>query len=355
MFPVSIGSVASAAAKAHRARPVALLLVASVALVFAGSLVTVAGATTGPGFLLTPPKHRLPARVLAVYTGRYVSSSVAERSGIVSSELSIGLAANGYAAGGISIYSYDSQGMPQTFAGTLYDFRLLGNSVEADIVSSDGTTVLGHVIVQHSLSSRTLVGTLQPPAQTEAFPITYRYVGSESALPGQAYAGGGPSPARATATPSASSKPHSGWGSPASTLGRYRLVVSTPVATAAAPAGIFSVAVAAANRLVAGAQTPTGGELTLFMRTVKKTEPPVPSGILSLTAPVGSYVLYLTNLQSAGLTRTANVHGGAFLGPVLGTLKGTSGGAATLTADVTARGVGAFSVRFVRFSSSPTP
>jgi hypothetical protein len=295
--------------------------------------------------------------VLVAYAGRYVSSSVAPSSRIVSSELEIGTAANGYAAGGISIYGYDPQGMLQTFAGTLYDFRPLGNSVEADIVSADGKTVLGHVILQHSVSSRSLVGTLQPPGATKPFAITYRYVGPEAQLSGQAYAQTGRSAGAAAPKPSASAKPQSGWGAPASALGRYRLVVSTPVAAGPppAPAGIFSVAVAAANRLAAGAQTPTGGELTLFMRTVKKSEPPVPSGILSLNTSAGNYVLYLTNLQSDGLTRTATVHGGSFLGPTTGTLKGTSGGTGTLTADVTARSIGMFSVRLVRFSGSPTP
>jgi hypothetical protein len=351
-----MGSVASTAAKMRKGRRVALPLVATVVLAFGGLLAAVAGATTGPGFLLKPPKHRIPLSVLTAYTGRYVSSSVAQGSGIVSSELYIGRAQSGYAAGGISIYGYDPQGMLQTFAGTLYDFRLVGKSVEADIVSSDGTTVLGHVIIRHEGSSRNLVGTLQPPTGTGLFAVTYRYAASEVPLPGQAYAPAGTSSAAAsTPKPGASSKPQLGWGAPASFLGRYRLIVSTPVAQPPAPAGIFSVAVAAADRLAAGAQTPSAGELTLFMRTVKKTEPPVPSGILSLVTPVGSYVLYLTDLQSAGLMRIATVHGGAFVGPATGMLRGTSGGTGTLTADVTARGIGTFSARFVRFSLSPNP
>jgi hypothetical protein len=43
------------------------------------------------------------------------------------------------------------------------------------------------------------------------------------------------------------------------------------------------------------------------------------------------------------------------VGPATGTVRGTSGGTGTLTADVTARGIGTFSVRFVRFSPSPNP
>jgi hypothetical protein len=350
-----MGGVASAAAKTRRTRQVALLLSAGVVAALAASLVAVAGATTGPGFLLKPPKHRIPMKALAGYTGRYVSSSVSQGSNIVSSQLYIGVAQSGYAAGGVSIYGYDPRGMLQTFAGTLYDFRLVGDSVEADIVSSDGTTVLGHVTVRHAGSSRNLVGTIQPPAGTGVFAISYRFTAAEVRLPGQAYAPASGSQATGTTTSGASSKPQAGWGPPASFLGRYRLIVSTPVAQPPASAGIFSVAVAAANRLVAGAQTPSGGQLTLFMRTVKKTQPPEPSGILSLATPAGSYVLYLTDLESSGVSRSATVHGGAFLGPKVGALKGTSGGSATLTADVAARGIGTFSVRFVRFSSSPKP
>jgi hypothetical protein len=337
-----------------RRRHLRVLLLTSLALTFAGSLGAVAEATTGPGYLLNPPKYRIPLSVLNAYTGRYVSSSIAQGSGIVSSELYVGVAESGYAAGGVSIYSYDHQGMLQTFAGTLYNFCLDGKSVEADIVSTDGTTVLGHVIVRHNGSSRNVVGTLQPPTGGR-FAITYRYAASEGPLPGQAYAPVAfPAAAGHAPKPGMSSK-RAGWGPTASFLGRYRLTVGTPVAQAPPQAGIFSLAVRAADRLVAGAQTPTGGELTLFMRPVKKTEPPVPSGILSVDTPVGSYVLYLTNLRSDGPMRGGTVHGGAFLGPTIGSLTGTSGGRGTLTATVTARGIGTFSVRFVRFSSTPAP
>lgn len=349
-----MGAMASASPHVRTARSLALLLLAGAVLAFAGSLAAIAGATTGPGYLLKPPKYRIPLKVLSPYTGRYVSTSVAQASGIVSSELYIGVAGSGYGAGGISIYGYGTQGMPQTFAGTLYDFRQAGKSVEADIVNADGTSVLGHVIFRHAGSSRNLVGTLQSPTVSGVFPIAYRYTSSEGPLSGRAYAPAGSS-AAGSSLPSVSAKPQPGWGAAASSLGRYRLIVSTPITQPPAPAWIFASAVAAADRLAAGAQTPTGGELTLFMRTVKKTEPPVPSGILSLTTSAGSYVLYLTNLESAGLGRTATVHGGSFLGPVVGMLKGTSSGSATLTSDVTARGIGVFSVRLVRFSASPTP
>jgi hypothetical protein len=338
-------------------RPRALLLV-SLVLALAGAFTAVAVATTGPGYLLNPPKYRIRLGVLRAYTGRYASSSVASGSGIVSSELYIGVAESGYAAGGVSIYSYDSRGMLQAFAGTVYNFRLVGNQVEADIVSTDGTTVLGHVLVRHAGSSRNLVGTLEPPTGGR-FAIAYRYAASEGPLPGQAYAPvplpSGSGVRSGSAKKPAAAPPRPGWGSPGSFLGRYRLTAASPVSQSAPEDGIFSVALGSAEQLLAAARTPTGGELTLFMRTVKKTQPPVPSGILSVVSPTGTSVVYLTHLKSAGPTRTATINGGSFLGPSIGTLKATVSAASVLTASVSAQAIRAVNIRLVRFSRSPEP
>jgi hypothetical protein len=81
----------------------------------------------------------------------------------------------------------------------------------------------------------------------------------------------------------------------------------------------------------------------------------VPSGILSLTTPAGSSVLYLTKLKSASSSRTATVNGGSFLGVPIGSLTGRSAGAGALTATIRAQGLGTLSVRFVRYSSKPRP
>jgi hypothetical protein len=121
------------------------------------------------------------------------------------------------------------------------------------------------------------------------------------------------------------------------------------------PAGIFAPAINAANRLLAVAQTPSHGQLTLFMRTVKKTEPPVPSGILSFVSPAGGDVLYLTDLSTSGSRRQAAVHGGSFLGPSVGALTGEKPRSGQIDATVSARQLGTLSARFVRFSTSPEP
>jgi hypothetical protein len=335
------------------------VLVVSVVLVLAGSLAMAAEATTGPGYSLKPPRYLLPLSVLKAYTGRYASTSVAPGSEISSSELYIGVAETGYAAGGISTYTYDAHGMLESFAGTLYDFRAVGSGVEADIVSSDGTTVLGHVLVRHAGSSRNLVGTLAPPTGGE-FAIRYSYAASEGPLPGQAYAPVAPSPRRSTQSPSAAKPggaiaPRPGWGPPATFLGRYRLASATPLPPAPPQDGIFTLAIETADRLTVSAHLPTSGELTLFMRTVKKTEPPVPSGILNLATPDGNFLAYLTHLKSAGSSRSATVNGGSFLGPPIGTLSDGTLAPGSLSADVNAQGFGPVRMRFVRFSQSPKP
>jgi hypothetical protein len=347
------------AAKTASPRPRASLLIASVVLALAGSLAAVAAATTGPGYLLKAPNYRLPLSVLKAYTGRYTSTSVAHNSGITSSELYIGVAESGYAAGGVSIYSYDKQGMLQSFAGTLYDFRLVGSQVEADIVSTDGTTVLGHVLVGRAGSSRNLVGTLAPPTGGQ-FAISYKYAASEGPLPGQTYAPVVLPPRTGTKPSSAArmggrTKPRPGWGPMATFVGRYRLASATPAPQAPPQDGIFTLAIETADRLTSSAHLPTSGQLTLFMRTVKKTEPPVPSGILNIATPAGNFLTYLTYLKSAGSSRSATVNGGSFLGPPIGTLSDGTFGYGILSATISAHGLGPVSVRFVRFSHSPKP
>jgi hypothetical protein len=91
------------------------------------------------------------------------------------------------------------------------------------------------------------------------------------------------------------------------------------------------------------------------MRTVKKTLPPEPSGILSLQTASGTSVLYLTHLTSAGPARKAEVHGGSYLGPQLGTFSGKSTRPGVLSGKFTATGFGTFAAGFVRFSTSPQP
>ena len=145
-----------------------------------------AGATTGPGYLIRPPKFRISLTLLKTYTGRYVTTSIASAAKIRSSEVYIGVAESGYAAGGISLYSYNAAGSLQSFAGTLYNFHAVGSRVEADIVAPGGQPVLGHLFFAHKGTSRNLVGEIQPPGSTKRYAIAYRFAHSGGPLPGQA-------------------------------------------------------------------------------------------------------------------------------------------------------------------------
>ncbi len=340
---------------------------AAAAVVAAVTGAGVAAATTGPGYLIAPPKYKISLKVLKSYSGRYVTTSAATKSGIRSSELYIGVAESGYAAGGISIYSYNAAGTLQSFAGTLYNFHVIGGGqVEADIVGAGGEPVLGHLFFAHKGASRNILGSIIPPGSGGRYAIAYREAGGSTALPGQANfpVPGPPNPGVVSGkalnsngnNPAvAAPKPIPGWGPTGRFLGRYHVVPGKPAASASQPAGIFTVALSAAARLSATAHVPTGGQLTMFMRTVKKTLPPEPSGIVSLQTPSGSAVVYLTMLSSAGLTRTAEVHGGSFLGPQIGTFSGTSAQPGALTGTISATGLGTFTVGFSRFSTNPAP
>lgn len=166
-----------------------------------------------------------------------------------------------------------------------------------------------------------------------------------------------PAPASIAATGGSSS----GWGTEASYIGRYHLNVlplserATSVPATSSHAAIFSGVVGACERLTATATHPTGGELTMFMREVKKGKPLVPSGILNLKAQAGNELVYLTYLSASGTKLHAKINGGAFVGPVVGSFEGTKTGPNTISGTAIVESVGTVEATFTRFSSSPQP
>lgn len=326
--------------------------VAALAMTLLSATAGVASATTGPGYLQRPPKYKISAAAYNPYQGRYLTSSIAPGAKIISAELYLGVAESGYAAGGLSIYYYDAQGQPSTFLANIYNIHQVGNHLASDIVGTGGIPTYGHLNFRRV--GRNLVGQIDGPPHGGPYAIAFRYVAAaeppNNQSPGASQPNVGVVPA---------SQPHlkPGWGPTADFLGRYRLepTAATPSATASSTSGIFTVAVQAAERLAADSRRPTGGELTLFMRTVKKTEPPFPSGILSVTTPGGNYLLYLTELKSAGTTRAATVNAGGFLGQGIGSFKGASTAPGMLSGDLTIKGVGTLSAHFLRFSKNPKP
>jgi hypothetical protein len=158
---------------------------------------------------------------------------------------------------------------------------------------------------------------------------------------------------------SAASDASSGWGSEASYLGRYRVHIlpasSASAGSAGRQAAIFSAVVSACQKLSAPATRPTGGELTLFMREVKKGMPLVPSAILNLTAPAGNELLYLTYLTSSQGVLHAKINGGAFVGPVIGSFTGRRTGPRSISATATVEGLAPIEAGYARFSSTPQP
>jgi hypothetical protein len=331
------------AARRRRAGLMATLVAAALPIAGIGA----ASATTGPTYLLKPPKYSFPFALLKAYAGRYISTSVSDPSKISSSGMYIGVGASGYAVGGISIYAFSAQGNLETIVDALYNFHIVGGGVEADIVGAASGTgavpVLGHVFFHHAGSSRNLVGTLQPPIGG-SYGISYRFVSSGGGVPVSGNGQAATSPA----------KLHPGWGSTATSVGRYQLAGIAVSARPQPGAGIFTLAAVAANRLVVAARRPTGGELTLFLRKVKAGKPLVPSGILNIRSALGTNVLYLTDLRSAGAERAAVARGGSFLGPVIGRFTGTILEPGRMEATVQTSQLPTLTVLLSRFSSSPT-
>ncbi len=122
-----------------------------------------------------------------------------------------------------------------------------------------------------------------------------------------------------------------GWGPQKNYIGRYHVKV-----------------------LQGGKEGVRGGQLNLFMQE----EFPgslQPAGILELITKAGrTDLVYLTNLHSKGTGRGAEIHGGAFIGPKIGSFAGTQRKPGKISATLTTGGLGTVKAVFTRFSTKPT-
>jgi hypothetical protein len=122
-----------------------------------------------------------------------------------------------------------------------------------------------------------------------------------------------------------------GWGSNGSFIGRYHVKV-----------------------LSGGSAGVRGGELTMFIQE-EFPGSEEPAGILKLRTKTNNDVVYLKELKRSGITRTAIVKGGSFLGPTIGNFKGTMTAPGKINGRVATKGLGTVKAVFTRFSKKPTP
>ena len=122
-----------------------------------------------------------------------------------------------------------------------------------------------------------------------------------------------------------------GWGPQKSYIGRYHVKV-----------------------LKGGKEGVRGGQLNLFMQE-EFPGSRQPAGILKLITRAGNNdLVYLTDLHHRGAGRGAEIHGGAFIGPKIGTFAGTQRKPGRIRATLHTRGLGTVKALFVRFSTKPT-
>ena len=286
---------------------------------------TAALATTGPTSIRRAPRYEIARSVINAYLGRYRTGHQAPKSRVIVSDLLVTRDSRGYTEGGIAIFAYDARGSEQQVLLSLYDFHAVAGDIVANMVGPTGSPVYGHITFHHVGRSRSVTVLIRPTTYVGPGPVVFRYLGPPS--------GAAAPKGRLTVHPQGLAW-HAGWGATAGFVGRYHLLP---------------------QRSATSVGRVTGGELTLFLRQVKKGKPLVPSGILHLQSRTASIVLYLTRLKEAGAQRMALVNGGAFVGPVIGTLRGIGTRPGLLGATVQAQGIPALTARFTRFSSSPQP
>jgi len=129
----------------------------------------------------------------------------------------------------------------------------------------------------------------------------------------------------------AGGKGKAGWGPQGTYIGRYRVKV-----------------------LAAGGSGVRGGELTMFIQE-EFPGSEEPAGILELRTKTNNDVVYLRELERSGSARTALVKGGAFLGPTIGSFRGSMPKAGRIRATVSTRGLGKFTAVLSRYSKKPAP
>jgi hypothetical protein len=95
------------------------------------------------------------------------------------------------------------------------------------------------------------------------------------------------------------------------------------------------------------------GSLVLFLRSEQENEPLIPSGTLSLHTADGNTVGYLTELTTNGSTVHATIRGGAFEGPVIGSLTGDAPKRGLFRGTIQASGTGRVQGDFVRIAKAP--
>jgi hypothetical protein len=122
-----------------------------------------------------------------------------------------------------------------------------------------------------------------------------------------------------------------GWGAQKSYIGRYHIKVTQ-----------------------GGREEVVGGQLNLFIQE-EFPGSEQPAGILKLLTKKGNNdLVYLTELKSSGTGRSAEIHGGAFVGPKIGGFRGKQTKPGRISATLTTSGLGTVKAVFVRFSSKPT-
>jgi hypothetical protein len=122
-----------------------------------------------------------------------------------------------------------------------------------------------------------------------------------------------------------------GWGPQKDYIGRYHVKV-----------------------LEGGKEGVRRGQLNLFMQE-EFPGSRQPAGILKLITSAGrNDLVYLTDLHSKGAGRGAEIHGGAFIGPKIGSFAGVQRKPGRIRATLHTGGLGTVKAVFVRFSTKPT-
>ena len=135
-----------------------------------------ATATTGPGYLLKHPGHKITAQQAKPFTGVFKFNAAGSSSKVVSANMFAELnnqPPQNFMVGQIQVYAYDRNGQEGDWVGTLYNWHWTGKVMQMELVGFSGTPLLGYMVLRTQDNGKHLSGTLVTRSDNSHYKIAF--------------------------------------------------------------------------------------------------------------------------------------------------------------------------------------
>jgi hypothetical protein len=149
------------------------LALGSAVVVLLGTAAAVS-ATTGPGYLLTHPLHKVTPKEAKGFIGQFRLISP-HGSQVVDASMfaEFGQRPQNYLIGQVQVYAYDKSGQEGDFDATLFNWNYTGKEMTMQLVGFGGSPLIGYMVLKAG-PHNTLAGTLTTAADGSKYALTFK-------------------------------------------------------------------------------------------------------------------------------------------------------------------------------------